>query len=343
MSATIQLIVNGENFLTRRHVARTLDEIVDPATRDFNFERFSCTEHGIGRIIGSFQTPPMMAETRTVVVEDLEVAIEMKKKKEDQEESDQQEEGMEKTGGLAKKNAEALARYFENPNPDTNIILITRKIDKRTSLYKILGKRAGLIEFKRPYPNMIPKFLHDESLAMGIELENGSSQILVDVAGTDLARLVMELEKLKLFVHPKTRVSCAHVAALVGTGVIDQIWILSEAVSKRDLPLARDLSRRMLEQGEHPVALVGLLVAHFRKLSLACDHAATHRNDLSLETLLGVSPYAAKQYASQARHCTPRDLKKKYRSLMRLSVDLRQSGASQGTLFQDFVQGVCLD
>lgn len=313
MSLDIQLVINEEDFLTSRHVKKILKEWVDPAIKDFNFEHCSLREHALAKILTSLKTPPMMADTRTVVVDDLEI--------------------------LKKEDEEQLVRYFENPNPGTRLLLLTRKIDKRTALYKILIRVAKVYEFKRPYPNRVPEFIVQEANNLSLTLENGVAPLLAELVGGDLMSLVSELEKLKLFIHPQTRIRREHVTQLVGTGLVDQVWALGEKVARRDLNGSLELVRRMLEQGEAPIAIVALLVSQFRKVFLAQNHAL-RRLPQPLESLLGVPTFVTGEYMTQAKSFSALQLKKIFQRLMRLSEDLRRSGVSSPTLLNDFVQGV---
>lgn len=294
---------------------RVLKDWVDPATKDFNFESFSARDHALAKILSSLKTPPMMANFRTVIIEDLE--------------------------SLKKEDAEELAHYFDNPNPETRLLLLTRKIDKRMALFRILSKLATVHEFKKPYANRVPEFVNQEARTLGLSLEPGTATLLVELAGHDLMSLVSELEKLKLFIHPQTQVRREHVAQLVGAGLVDQIWALGEKVARRDLKSSLDLVRRMLEQGEAPIAVLALLISHFRKVLLAQDHTL-RRLPQALESLLGVPAFVSGQYLNQAKNFSASELKKIFGRLMALAEDLRRSGVSAPGLLNDFIQSVCL-
>ena len=82
---------NGaEDYLIEDCTKRLMDILVDPATKDFNLNVFYGNEADAGKIIDSADAYPMMAESRVVVVKDIEK--------------------------LSGANLEALAKYMAKPS-----------------------------------------------------------------------------------------------------------------------------------------------------------------------------------------------------------------------------------
>lgn len=309
----IQLLLNGEEFLLQRHLKRLFKKLIDPATRDFNFERVSARDRTGEQLVGAFQTLPMMADSRTVVVDDFET--------------------------FKKDDLEALSSYFQNPNPQTHVILIADKIDKRTGFYKKFAKVGEVIEFKAPYANKVPAFIQQEAQTMGLLLEPGCADVLAEAVGTNLMSLVGELEKLKLYVHPGKNVTRKQVSDLVSTGLVSNVFAITNLIGQKRYHEVHKIYVRMKEQGEPVIRIVALVINHFRKLMLTKSFRGGEKE---LASLLGVHPFFVKDYSSQAQKFSEEGLKGIYKGLMELSVGLRSVGASSETLFQGFLQGVCV-
>lgn len=312
---TIQLLINEEEFLCRRYLDHTLAQLVEPETRDFNFDRLSLRETPFEKILSLLQTPPMMAQQRIVVVEDCEE--------------------------ISKKEEEAFEKYLESLNPQTVCLLITKKIDKRTTFYKKLKTVALIQEFKKPYPNQLPQFVQEQAKRLSISLAPGVAQILIEIAGQDLSGLVMELEKLRIYIAPKTQITKEDVLALSSQGLVDNIWDLTSALGKKDFAASLNLFRRILEQGNPVIALAAMVITHFRKLLIAVEYKDQPANE-PLEKILGVHPYFVKDYEKQARGFSAAQLKKLYQKLMRLSEDLRSAPVAKELLFTNFLTEVCV-
>lgn len=344
MAKNIQLIINEEDFLTQRHVEQVLKKWVDPNTRDFNFEHFSLSLHSFPKILQSFNEFPMMADWRTVVVDDLELLF---KKVPAAAISNTEEVNSSQTipenssEEPANEKVLKLNEALKNLSPQTRLLLITRKLDKRTALYKTLVKTAEIHEFKKLYSNQLPGFVSEEARLMGLTLESGVAQLLSELVGGDLSSLVMELKKLKLYVQPEVKIKREHVVSLVGSGLLDAIWILSDKVAQRDLGGALDVSRRLFEQGENAIGMVAVLVTHFRRLMLLQAQLAQSPGGQVYSKSFGMTEYAFNQSKGQLKHFVRGKLKRVYLDLMQLNFNLRQSRIGNHTQFYNFIQGAC--
>lgn len=308
----LQLLIRGDDFLFQRHFSRLIQDIVDPDLKDFNFDRCSASQMSAEKLISLFETQPWLGSCRTVVVDDIE-----QYKKEDW---------------------DRLTGYIKDPNPSTNLILIGAQIDKRTTFYKTFIQNGELYEFRPPYDNQIPAFLCDEAKRMGLKLEAGGAELLIEVAGTNLMSLVNELEKLKIYIHPKLHVTKGHISELVSSGVLKNIFEITNLIGQRRYFQARTLYLKMLEQGEPVIKIIALIVGHFRRLMFIKDSAA----NTQLASLIGVPPFFVKEYERQSSRFTKENLIDIYQKLMMLSVQIRSVGPTDATLFETFLQQVCL-
>src|SRR3954471_5111694 len=156
-----------DDYLKEEELKRLVDAAVDPATRDFNFENLrggDLDAEALGSIVS---TPPMMAERRVVVVRDV---------------------------SALKKDARAmLDKYLKNPAPDVMLALIAPAGAKSDAK---LAAVTVAIEFAPLTGNRIPKWIsyyveHD----LKSSITDGAVTLLQEAAGTDLAQLRVELDK----------------------------------------------------------------------------------------------------------------------------------------------------
>ncbi|MBU0505236.1 DNA polymerase III subunit delta [bacterium] len=312
----IQLLINNEEFLMLRHLHRLEKSLIDEATKDFNFAKVSAQDLCGAHLVDQFNTLPMMAETRLLIVTDVSV--------------------------YRKQDLDVLTTYFENPVPTTNIILITDKVDKRTGFYKKIKKCGEIFEFKTLYSNQVPAFIINEAGSMGLKLAPGCAEHLSSVVGTNLMTVVSELEKLTLYVWPEKTVTLKQLNELVSLGLVENIFTISSLIAGKKYYELRNLYMRMKEQGEPVLRLMALIINHFRKLILLKEAQKQGVNQNELPHLLGVNPYFMKDYLTQARLFALSDLKNIYENLMTTSYQLRTINISSNTLFESFLQKVCV-
>lgn len=310
--ALCQILVKEDEFLFNRHYKKILEKVIDKDSKDFNFDLVSAREISTEKLLTILQTQPWMSPFRTVVLEDIE--------------------------SFNKSDWEALLSYVQNPSPTTHFILIGTKIDKRIAFFKAFVKIGGIFEFKTPYDNQIPGLIKNEAREMGLRLEEGCAELLVEIAGTNLLSLITELEKLETYIHPGKTVTKKHVADLVCAGILSNVFLISKLLAEKRYFETAEIYSKLEQQGEVVQRLVPILVAHFRKL-LLLKSSGDRMNSASL---LGVPPYFLKEYEEQARGFTGDHLKKIYKKLMRLSIDLRSLPVSGSTLFGSFIQDTCL-
>lgn len=331
-----QIVLREDAFLADRHVKRLLTTIVEPAARDFDFERVSAKTIAPDALAGKILTSPMMASHRTLVVDDFEAYFRAGTAKSGTSDDDDEGDSGERKG-LA-----PLLDALKREGVPTHAVFIATKIDKRTAFYKTFSKCGEVLEFKSPYDDKVPGIVSQEASALGIKLDPGVAELLVATAGTDLMTLVGELEKLSIYAHPETVISRRHVQDAVGTGPVDDVFALGNFLGERRFYEAGRLFRRMVEEGEPLVVVVGMVVAHFRKLVLAREAQTAPRSGVSIAQLLKTNPYFVRDYENQAKRFSLDELKKIYGRLMRLSEDLRRSSLDKALLFENFLQAVCL-
>lgn len=109
----------------------------------------------------------------------------------------------------------------------------------------------------------------DEALrAARLEAKFSAVQALADRIGTDIGRLPVEVEKLRLHAAPRTEVTVADVEAVVSRGGEASVWDWTDAVSSGGRTQALVTLRRLLEPGESEIRLAAQLSSRFRDLDL---------------------------------------------------------------------------
>src|SRR3954469_10807877 len=208
-----------DDYLKSDELSRLISAAVDPATRDFNFEMLRGADldaETLGSVLG---TPPMMADRRMVVIRDVNT--------------------------LKKDARAALDAYLKRPAPDLVLVLLAPcgvKPDKG------LLAAAASLEFQPLSGARIPKWItyyveHD----LGTTITQGAVTLLQEAAGTDLAQLKIELDKVSSFTGGGP-INEAAVSAVVGVRPGETLGDFLDAVSRRAAPRALAMLTTGLEQ-----------------------------------------------------------------------------------------------
>ncbi|MDP6779747.1 MAG: DNA polymerase III subunit delta [Candidatus Latescibacteria bacterium] len=154
--------------------------------------------------------------------------------------------------------------------PETTVLVLTADaIDARKKLFSQLRSSAVCVEFKTPYEDDIPRWIHGRMEAEGKRIDADASGLLQLRVGCNLRDLANEIEKLLILVGEKETVTREDVASSVTDSRTATVFELADAVGRRDPPAALARLRHLMDQGESPIGAVALLIRHINILRKA--------------------------------------------------------------------------
>ena len=156
---------------------------------------------------------PMMAERQLVVVKEAQVM----------------------------KDIEQLEPYCKNPLDSTVLVLCLHgaSLDKRKSLYKTILKTGVVLESLALRDYEVPRWIPDYYAGRGLEIEPEAAALLAEFAGTDLARIVVETDKMvKNLPEGAKRITVKDVETNVGISREFSAFELTKQLSYRNAPAA---------------------------------------------------------------------------------------------------------
>jgi DNA polymerase III subunit delta len=230
------------------------------------------------------------------------------------------------------KNIEDLAPYVEKPLLST-ILVINHKyknIDKRKKLYKAVQKTGIYFESKPLYDNQIPEWITKYLRAKNYGIDLRAAQLIADHVGSDLQRIVNDLEKVTISLVPGTSIMPQDVEKNIGISKDFNTFELQNALGKKDVLKSNRIINYFIDNEKmHPLTLIiGMLTIFFRKLLLY--HSIENKsNTTNIAQKIGVTPFFLNDYITAARNYNL-DKVVVIISMMR-EYDLRSKGARGGT------------
>lgn len=230
------------------------------------------------------------------------------------------------------KNIEDLASYVERPLQST-ILVINYKyknIDKRKKLYKALQKNGIYFESKPLYDNKIPAWITKYLQTKNYGIDPRAAQLIADFVGSDLQRIVNDLEKVTISLVPGTSIMPQDVEKNIGISKDFNSFELQNALGKKDILKSNRIINYFIDNEKmHPLPVImGTLVNYFRKLLLY--HSIENKsNSNEIAQKLGVSPFFVNDYVTAGRNYSL-DRVVLIISMMR-EYDLRSKGARGGS------------
>ncbi|MDQ3662386.1 MAG: DNA polymerase III subunit delta [Actinomycetota bacterium] len=287
MSHAAYLLV-GEPFLQSEAVARIRDEV---ATDSFSEDSFDASSD-VQEIITALETPSLFGGRRLIVVHDAE--------------------------RLLKAQNQALEGYLRAPSQGSALVLLSTR---STSLAEAVRACGVVIALEPPRGRDLVGWVRERSRARSLRIDDRAVQTLIDGLGTDLRELDSALEQLATRHEAGAVISAEQVRSTFGRHAEERVWALTDAVSERKPAESLIALRRLLEQGDDPVFVLGALAAQVRRLLVAKRHA--DGGPQAVASALGLRGYPAQKLHKQAGIYREEELTSALQILAATDLDLK--------------------
>ena len=214
-----------------------------------------------------------------------------------------------------KTDLSAVDKYLDAPSPSTVLVFVCEKPD--ASFSKLL-KKLTAVECNKLDRGTALNWIVPKTKEHGASITRQAAELLIDYCALDMARISSELQKLCAYRFGGV-VEEADVRALVSATLDFKIYELSEAVANKQAKKAAQVLQSLGEGGTAPVALLGMLYSHFRRLLYVAVTPSYER----MATDLGVKDYAVKKAQQQAARFSARRLKAICDSLHKADYDFK--------------------
>ena len=277
--ARVILVFGPEVTLRDAALEEIREAVLADAPRDFNEDRFDLAASGLdpARVVAAARTRPVMASLRLVVARGI---------------SDR------RAGRFIEHE---LPGYLDDPSPTTCLVLEGERIDRRQRWVKHVQQVGQLRECKGPSrPAELRAWIEARLRQQGKKPARGAAAALLDLVGPDLDRLSMELDKACLYAGERPEVNADDIAAMTGDLRPRAVYELTDAIGGRQRPEALKILSHLIDQGDAPLAVLGALANHFRRLLRTCECRPLEPREV--QRRLSVHPYTAQKLVEQARH-----------------------------------------
>ena len=140
-------------------------------------------------------------------------------------------------------------------------------------------------------------WIKERSAARKLKLDDRAAWALIDAVGTELRDLDGALEQLALS-SGEARITNATVRQAFPRLADERTFAFTDAVGERSLPVAMTSLRRLIQQGDEPLALFGVLNGHLRRLLRARRYAPEGPG--AVGDALGMPEWRARRMVKQA-------------------------------------------
>ena len=294
----VYLIV-GDDEAEMSRLAAEINALVEDELRAFNAERFYGGEKGVtpAAVVEAARVLPMMADRRVVTLVRAEKMLKPRRRGKTAQPEPEDEADAEVPTEL-----DMLEAYVRDPVPQTTLVMVAADVDRTRKLYKTILKQGTIVECwglkgsrdtrvdLREVARTAEQLVRQAVSEAGQQIEPAAARLIAERAGTDIARLRGDVERLLLYTSGAPKIGVEDARQVVSAETAHDDWAVTNAIQRRDAAEALRQVALALESGGVSYQILGQLAWFVRERMIASDPRrvpaaieALFRTDLELK------------------------------------------------------------
>lgn len=295
----VYLIV-GDDEAEMSKLSAEIGALVEDELRAFNSERFYAGEKGVtpAAVVEAARILPMMADRRVVTVVRAEKLLKPRRRGK----AAAQPEPDDEADGEAPTELDVLEAYVREPVPQTTLVMVAADVDRTRKLYKTILKQGTIVECwglkgsrdgrvdLREVARTAEQLVRQAVSEAGQQIEPAAARLIAERAGTDIAQLRGDVERLLLYTSGAAKIAVDDAREVVSAESAQDDWAVTNAIQRRDTAEALRQVALALESGGVSYQILGQLAWFVREKMIASDPRrvpaaieALFRTDLELK------------------------------------------------------------
>lgn len=273
----IYFLMGDEPFYIDKITEFIENNILTEDEKGFNQTVLYGRDVTIEDIIGTAKRFPMMAEHQVVIVREAQELS---------------------------RTIDKIESYMQNPQMSTVLVFAYKykTIDKRKKFTKLIAEKGILFESKKLYENQVAPWISKYLATKGYQIEPKANMMLVEFLGTDLSKVVNELEKLQIILPKGAVITPELIEKNIGISKDYNVFEFRNAIGQRDQLKAFRIAQYFARNPkENPlVVITGQLNSFFTQLLSA--HGLKDKSASNIAKSLGINPYFVKDLELSMRN-----------------------------------------
>lgn len=203
--------------------------------------------------------------------------------------------------GLGKKSNDTFLEGLKDCSDTTVLLFIEDAVDKRSKIYKYLSKEGHVVEFSAAGDKELSRWIQSLLKKEGKEMPSTVLRSFLYRCGSDMFTLKNELEKLIAYTGDKSKITEQDLEALTTSQTTNQIFVMLEAMAKKQRDKVLALYYDLIELKESPFGILALLVRQCNQLLQVKDMAETGKNNGDIAKVIKIPPFVAGKLKEQTK------------------------------------------
>ena len=298
-------VFHGEEvFLLNHYLGQIRKQLLDPLTESFNYHRFTNETFAIRDFADAVENLPMMAEFTFVQVDDIDL---FKMNEDDR-----------------TKMTEILSDIPEYCTVVFTYETVPWKPDKRMKKPWDAVSKGLIVEFAKQDQRDLIAWITRHFAARKKQISADLCAYLIDITGGTMTALSGEIDKICAYsgadVIKKTDIDA------VTEPVLDAVvFQMTDMLSAGRYDQALQKLQQLLKMQQEPIAILGAVGGHFRRIGTARTLLDYGKNASELARLCGIQEYPARKTMDAARKFRPEFCKQAARLVLETDYKMKTS------------------
>lgn len=275
-------IFHGEEvYLLQYYLEQMRKKIVEELTQEFNAHRFTQETFSVQGFADAVEALPMMAERTFVQVDEIDLF---------------------KLGEVDReKMIEVLSDIPEYCTVVFTYEVTPWKPDKRQKkLWEAIASHGSVVEFAKQNQRELVTWVGRHFASMGKQISGDLCAYLIDLTGGTMTALQGEIQKISAY--SGSDVICKADIDAVTEPVLDAVvFQMTDLLAQGQYGAALHKLRDLFKMQQEPIAILGAVGGHLRRISTARTLMDAGKNADSLMRLTGLKDYPARKTMAAAK------------------------------------------
>lgn len=270
-----------ETFLMSYYLETIRKLLLDPLTESFNYHRFTSENFDLAAFLEAVENLPMMAEHTLVQVDDIDLFK------------------------LNESEREKIISVFSDI-PEYCTVIFTYlttewKPDKRVKkLWEAVDSHGLAVEFRKQDIRELVPWISRHFAAQQKKISNDLCTYLIDITGGTMTALSGEIQKICAYSGAQ-EIRKSDIDAVTEPVLDAVVFQMTDRISQGAYEKAFQSLNQLLKMQQEPLAILGALGSHFRRLLVGKCLLERGKSAFDLQKLCGIPDYPARKLMESAR------------------------------------------
>ncbi len=195
--------------------------------------------------------------------------------------------------------------------PDTAVLVfVETEVDKRSRMFKAAKEHGYVCEMNGMTEQELKLWVASLLKKEERKITEATVEFLLEQAGTDMAKLQNELEKLVCYTMGRDTITVEDIKEVCAEQLTTKVFAMTEAMAQKRKKQALELYYDLLSLQEKPLGILYMIQRQFHHLLIVKEMKRNRADKSSIAAAIAVPPFAVQKYMSQADRFRTEELKK---------------------------------